>query len=53
MKNNLDYVMALSLAYATYTMATCPCEQPCGCKYVSFVIATGVPLAYVVLGNLP
>ena len=51
MKSNLDYVMALSLAYASYTMATCPCEKPCGCKYTKFVIAAGVPLAYVILGN--
>ena len=52
MKNKVDYLMALSLAYASYTMATCPCEKPCGCKYTSFVIAAGVPLAYVILGNL-
>ena len=52
MKSKLDYLMALSLAYASYTMATCPCEKPCGCKYTSFVIAAGVPLAYVILGNL-
>ena len=45
MKSNLDYVMALSLAYASYTMATYPCKKPCGCKYTSFGIAAGMPLA--------
>jgi hypothetical protein len=44
--------MALSLAYASYTMATCPCEKACECKYASFVIAAGVPLAYAVYTNL-
>ena len=46
MKSNLDYLMALSLAYASYTMATCPCET----QALSFrgVPLAGVPLAYVI-----
>ena len=52
MKPNFDYVMAVSLGYATYIMITCPCEAPCGCKVDQFLIAAGIPLAYVFYGNV-
>ena len=48
----VDYVMAASLGFAAYTLITCPCETPCECKLPTFLIAAGVPLGYVIIGNL-
>ena len=43
--------MSASLAYASYTMATCPCKTPCKCKLPVFLTTVGVPLAYVLYTN--
>ena len=48
----IDYVMAASLGFAAYTLITCPCSTPCECKYTVFLVTAGVPLAYVIIGNL-
>lgn len=51
MKRIVQYLMAASLAYAAYTMATCPCGKACACKFDRFLITTGIPLAYVIIDN--
>jgi hypothetical protein len=43
--------LSASLLYSSYIMMNCPCKVPCKCKYWTFVMSAGVPLAYVVYTN--
>jgi hypothetical protein len=47
----LNALAGASLAYSSYLLLTCPCKAPCGCKMPTFLLAAGVPLAYVVAAN--
>jgi hypothetical protein len=40
-----------SLLYATWTAWTCPCVNYLECHQTPFLLATGVPIALVVLGD--
>jgi hypothetical protein len=48
----ITIALSASLLYGSYTMVSCPCKVPCRCKYWSFVLATGVPLGYVIYKNM-
>ena len=47
----LNALLSASLLYGSLLLWECPCPTPCRCRLPQFVIATGIPLAYVVLQN--
>jgi hypothetical protein len=52
MNDTIRWVLTGSLLFSAYTMATCPCETACKCKYELFLVTTGLPLAYVLYDNM-
>jgi len=51
MNEPIKLVLAGSLVYAAWVMWSCPCDRACECKLLPFVVATGVPLGYVLWDN--
>jgi len=52
MNGTIRLAMTASLGYAAYIAWSCPCEQACKCKFIPFLVSTGVPLAYVLWANI-